>query len=47
MGISVGAVDDNEWFQPQRVVYIKSRPAWDMTAADIPNFQMMPPPPPK
>ena len=26
MGISVGAVDDNEWFRPQRVVYIKSKP---------------------
>ena len=47
MGISVGAVDDNAWFQPQRVVYIKSKPAWDVTATDIPNFDMMPPPPTK
>jgi hypothetical protein len=38
---------DNAWFQRQRVVYIKSKPAWDVTATDIPNFDMMPPSPPK
>lgn len=45
IGISVGACDDNAWFQPQRVVYIKDKPAWDVTATDIPNFERMPPPP--
>ena len=45
MGISVGAFDDNAWFKPQRVVYIKDRPDWDVTATDIPNFEKMPPPP--
>ena len=45
MAISVGAVDDNAWFKPQRVVYVKDKPAWDVTATDIPNFDMMPPPP--
>ena len=46
IGISVGALDDNSWFRAQRVVYAKDRPAWDMTPTDVPNFDMMPPPPP-
>ena len=45
MGISVGSVDDNSWFKAQRVVYVKDKPAWDVTPTDIPNFEMMPPPP--
>lgn len=44
MGISAGVFDDNSWFGPQRVVYVKDKPAWDMTATDVPNFDMMPPP---
>jgi hypothetical protein len=47
VGIAAGAVDDSDWFKPQRVVYVKSKPAWDVTATDIPNFEMMPPPAPK
>ena len=47
IGINVGTVDDNAWFVPQRVVYIKDQPPWDATATDIPRFNMMPPPPPK
>ena len=46
VGISVGALDDNSWFRAQRVVYAKDRPAWDTTPTDVPNFDMMPPPPP-
>jgi hypothetical protein len=45
MGLSVGCVDDNAWLAPQRIVYVKDKPAWDMTATDVPNFPMMPPPP--
>ena len=45
MAIAVGAIDDNSWFQTQRVVYTKDRPAWDVTPTDVPNFEMMPPPP--
>ena len=45
MGLSVGAVDDNSLFQPQRIVYVKDKPAWDMTATDVPNFPLMPPQP--
>ena len=45
LGLSVGIVDDNSWFKPQRVIYVKDRPTWDATATDIPNFERMPPPP--
>lgn len=47
VGIAVGAIDDNGWFKPQRVVYVKDKPVWDVTATDIPNFAMMPPAPPQ
>ncbi len=46
VGISVGCVDDNQWFSPQAIVYAKDRPGWDQTSTDIPNFDAMPPPPP-
>jgi hypothetical protein len=45
MAIAVGALDDNSWFACQRVVYVKDRPSWDVTPTDVPNFDMMPPPP--
>jgi hypothetical protein len=41
--ISVGCVDDNDWFAPGRVVYAKDRPRWDVTTTDVPNFDRMPP----
>jgi hypothetical protein len=44
MAVAVGAIDDNTWFAPGRVVYVKDRPPWDVTSTDIPNFDMMPPP---
>ena len=47
VGINVGSTDDNSWFQPQRVVYIKDQPGWDVTAMDVPRFEMMPPAPPQ
>lgn len=43
IAVAVGSVDDNAWFQPQRVVYAKDRPDWDSTSTDIPNFDKMPP----
>lgn len=46
IGVAVGAIDDNSWFEAQRVVYVKDKPAWDVTPTDIPNFDRMPPPPP-
>lgn len=42
IGLSVGCADDNAWFKPAAIVYAKDRPAWDQTATDIPNFDMMP-----
>lgn len=45
MGISAGVFDDHSWFTPQRIVYAKDKPAWDMMATDITTFDMMPPPP--
>jgi hypothetical protein len=45
VGISVGCLEDNDWFEPQAVVYTGRRPQWDKTAEDVPNFERMPPPP--
>jgi len=45
IGISVGCVDDNSWFEPAAIVYAKDRPNWDQTSTEIPNFETMPPPP--
>lgn len=45
MGISAGVFDDNSWFETQRVVYVKDKPAWDVTPTSVPNFDMMPLPP--
>lgn len=47
VGIAVGCLDDNDWFSPQAVVYARQRAPWDKTPEDIPNFETMPPPPPK
>jgi hypothetical protein len=45
IGINVGTVDDNRWFKPDRVVYVKDQPPWDVTPTDVPRFDMMPPVP--
>ena len=45
IAVAVGSLDDNSWFEAQRVVYAKDRPQWDVTSTEIPNFEMMPPPP--
>ena len=45
VALSVGCLDDHSWFTPQAVVYTRSRQDWDHTSTDIPNFEMMPPPP--
>ena len=46
VGISVGCMENNDWFSPQAVVYTKGRPGWDVTSQEVPNFDRMPPPPP-
>ena len=42
VNIAVGSLDDHSWFQPQRIVYAKDRPTWDITTTDVPNFDRMP-----
>ena len=42
VNISVGCVNDNNWYSPQMVVYAKDRPIWDVTSKEIPNFERMP-----
>ena len=43
LNVSVGCLDGSDWFVPERVVYAKDRPAWDVTSTDIPNFDRTPP----
>lgn len=44
INVTAGSVDDNSWFAPQRVLYVKARPAWDITSEIVPNYDAMPPP---
>ena len=45
--VAVGTADDTSWFEPQAIVYASGRASWDVTGEGIPNFDKMPPPPPK
>lgn len=45
--VAVGSLDDHSWFSPKAVVYTKRRGDWDLTSNEVPNFEDMPPPPPK
>jgi hypothetical protein len=44
LNVSIGCIDENDWFVPGRVVYAKDKPSWDVTSTDVPNFERMPPP---
>ena len=44
INVTAGSVDDNSWFSPQRVLYKKAQPAWDITTEDVPCYDAMPPP---
>ena len=44
INVTAGSVDDNSWFSPQRVLYKKAQPAWDITAEEVPCYEGMPPP---
>jgi hypothetical protein len=44
MAVAVGAIDDSNWFKAGRVVYVKDKPTWDVSATDVPAFEAMPPP---
>lgn len=45
IAIAVGSAENSDWFEPAAVVYTRSRPAWDVTSTEVPNFDTMPPPP--
>ncbi|MGR3914718.1 MAG: GFA family protein [Gammaproteobacteria bacterium] len=40
--LPAGCFEENDWFAPQVVVYTRSRPKWDMTTREVPNFEAMP-----
>jgi hypothetical protein len=44
--VPVGMLDESGWFTPQVVLYARSRPPWDVTTDDVPNFETAPPPAP-
>lgn len=44
IAVAVGSADDNSWFKPQRIVYCKDQPDWDLMETDVARFDMMPPP---
>ena len=42
--VHVGMLDDSSWFDPQIVLFTRSRPAWDITTESVPNYETGPPP---
>jgi hypothetical protein len=42
VNVAIGCVDNNDWFTPDRIVYAKDRPRWDVTSTGVPNFDRMP-----
>lgn len=42
--VPVGVLEDSSWFSPEAVLYTRSRPTWDITTDEVPNFEAMPPP---
>lgn len=47
ISVPVGLFDDTSWFKPHAVIYTKHRADWDVSAADVPSFDAMPPSVPK
>jgi hypothetical protein len=41
--VTAGTLDDTSVFEPQMVIYTKSRPAWDVIDSGLPEFESMPP----
>ena len=41
--VHVGNLDDSGWFAPELVLFTRTRPAWDITTEDVPNFEAAPP----
>lgn len=44
--VHVGFLDDTSWFEPEAVIYTRTRPHWDITTDDAPNYDSAPPMPP-
>ena len=44
MLVTAGTLDDPSLYQPQMVIYTRSRPAWDRIDSGLPEFAGMPPP---
>jgi hypothetical protein len=42
--VTAGTLDDTSLFEPQMVVYTKSRPHWDRIDSGLPEFEGMPGP---
>lgn len=45
--LTAGTMDDHSWFEPQLVIFTRSRAEWDKTDERIPNFETAPPLPPR
>ena len=43
INVTAGTLDDPSVFQPQFVIYTKSRPSWDRLDSGLPEFETMPP----
>jgi hypothetical protein len=41
--VAAGAFDDSSWFEPEIVLFTRSRPAWDTTTDRVPNHEAAPP----
>jgi hypothetical protein len=46
INVTAGSMDDPSLYQPQAVIYTKSRPAWDRIDSGLPEFETMPERPP-
>lgn len=43
LAVTVGCLDNSDWFAPEAVIYARNRAGWDATSVDIPNFEAMSP----
>ncbi|MDX1796847.1 MAG: GFA family protein [Hydrogenovibrio sp.] len=43
ISVTAGTMDDSSWFQPDAIVYNKSKPVWDQMDETVPTFEEMPP----
>ncbi len=42
IGVTVGSMNEKDWFAPHAVVFTRHRESWDQTPLDVPNFEGMP-----